>query len=364
MKKHFFVFILLLILAVIVNVAIEQYNDLTARLHGYVLDFDEDGNIFTSINASENRFSDKNIFYGDSIKITINDQVIYTVFTNSIYNIKTGETGYIADEFNGKLICRNSNISNIIIDVQQNDKVKIEKYKRSAGDKNIRNAVSGFYFIDSVHTDNIKPGILYHSVYEFHNYKSLYNFIKNDIVDRYGINAVIDLSTDEQEKIYMSVNVPHFDNSIYNDIYNIKMSYAFFNMDNRYNISKVMREFINNDGPYIIISNNEVEKNIFIFMILDALCGASAEEVLDNSMSYTNFKKGTYEYNFYREYVLKRIIYMFNSPDEFDNPDFDWNGIDVEYMNLSDAVEQFLMYDCVMTKEEIEQLKNIFINFD
>ena len=111
-----------------------------------------------------------------------------------------------------------------------------------------------------------------------------------------------------------------------------------------------MSAIIENDGPYLIHCTEGKDRTGFVCMLIEALCGATYDEIeKDYMITYKNYYGITKEtdpqkYTIIVEHVLKPMV-NFVVGDE---------NIELETADLSKYAEQYLI-DSGMTKEQIAE---------
>ena len=112
-----------------------------------------------------------------------------------------------------------------------------------------------------------------------------------------------------------------------------------------------LNAIVENDGPYLIHCTEGKDRTGFVCMLIEALCGATYDEIeKDYMVTYKNYYGITKEtdpkkYNIIVEHVLKPMVNFFVGNEK----------IDFETADLSEYAEVYLI-DSGMTKEQIAEL--------
>ena len=161
---------------------------------------------------------------------------------------------------------------------------------------NFRNVVVG----------NIKPGVFYRSASPCDNQHNRAPYV-DKLCAEAGINFIMNLA-DNDAKIQKYINAEDFDSPHFLELYNngqvelLAMSMNFNDDDFKQKIveglnavARVALGFTaasNSNGPYLVHCTEGKDRTGFICMLIEALCGASYQELVDDYMlTYDNYYK-------------------------------------------------------------------------
>ncbi len=182
-----------------------------------------------------------------------------------------------------------------------------ERYPSDAVFANFRNIFPG----------NIKEGVLYRSASPCDNQHNRAPYV-DALIKEAGVNCILNLS-DNDAKIekYMAkedFNSPYF-KSLYeaDKVIPLAMAMNFTADDFRQKIALGFTKMSEMEGPYLVHCTEGKDRTGFICMLLEALCGASYQEIVDDYMlTYDNYYEITEEKDKARYDVIleKNLIAM------------------------------------------------------
>ena len=206
------------------------------------------------------------------------------------------------------------------------------------------------------HVGNLKEGLLYRSASPCDNQHNRAAFTDALIADA-GVRFILNLAdTDEKMKGYIAkedFNSPYFF-SLYQEgkVYPLAMNMSFASEKFRAKAADGLRAMLENDGPYLIHCTEGKDRTGFMCMLVEALCGASYEEIVDDYMiTYRNYYGITKESDpeKYETIVQELLEPMIRSLMD-GNPDADLRTVD-----LSEQACSFLKR-AGMSEDEITRL--------
>ena len=203
---------------------------------------------------------------------------------------------------------------------------------------------------------DLLPDMLYRSASPCDNQHKRAPYV-DDLIEAAGVNTIINLA-DNEAKIGNYISREDFDSPYFLSLYEdgrvvplaLNMNYA--SDDFRLKVKNGMLAMLEKEGPYLIHCTEGKDRTGFVCMLLEALCGADYEEILDDYMiTYDNYYKITREKDKARYDVIvdKVLDPMIRSMTGDENAD-------IKTADLSIYAEKFLA-DAGMTEEEIEALK-------
>ena len=212
----------------------------------------------------------------------------------------------------------------------------------------------------SMSVTNLKENVLYRSASPCDNQHNRAAYV-DKLMEEVGVNSILDLA-DTNEKIqgYISkedFNSPYF-LSLYKkgDVIPVALTANYNSQDFRTKLANGLIEMLNHDGPYLIHCTEGKDRTGFVCMLLEALAGASYDEIVkDYMITYENFYDiSTYKqkekYDVIVSEVLKPMVCALADGD-----------LDVTKADLSMYAESYLKSGG-MSDEQIELLKSKIMN--
>jgi protein tyrosine/serine phosphatase len=118
-------------------------------------------------------------------------------------------------------------------------------------------------------------------------------------------------------------------------------------------LKKGLRFIIANNGPYLIHCFAGIDRTGFVAAVLEALMGASIHEIVDDYLlSFGGGNTSAYtadEWEIEDVYSKDRILSQLNAIN---------NETEITDKNIQSAVEQYLLDDLGLSKDELALLKN------
>lgn len=204
---------------------------------------------------------------------------------------------------------------------------------------------------------NIKDGILYRSASPCDNQHKRAPYV-DDLMEAAGVNCILDLA-DNEEKIKGYLNGEDFDSPYFLTTYEkgkvipLALNMNYFSEDFRSKIAQGFIAMSQVEGPYLVHCTEGKDRTGFVCMLIEALAGASYEEIVEDYMiTYANYYKITEESDPKRYQVIleKNLVEMIKSiiGDE---------TADVTTADLSFYAKNYLL-DGGMSDEEIAAFLN------
>lgn len=137
------------------------------------------------------------------------------------------------------------------------------------------------------------------------------------------------------------------------------MTYLYFQLKER--LIEVLKAIMDNDGPYLIHCNAGRDRTGFVVLLLQSLCGCSAEQMaVDEAMAFSNLyriDKGTLEFTYVVKNTYDRNMYLMANYDQIPNIfEIDWNHIDVTKVDTQKAAHDFCTDYLGLTEGEVSKL--------
>ena len=211
----------------------------------------------------------------------------------------------------------------------------------------------------SIHMGSIKEGTLFRSASPCDNQHNRAPYV-DDLIEAAGVNCILDLA-DNEEKIEKYIQADNFDSSYFLSLYEkgnvipLALNMNYFSGEFR---SKIVKGFIamsQTEGPYLIHCTEGKDRTGFVCMLVEALAGASYDEIAEDYMiTYANYYKITEELDPERYQVIleTNLVEMIQSVVGDDS-------VDITTADLSSYAKEYLM-EGGMSEEQIEAFKNIF----
>lgn len=195
------------------------------------------------------------------------------------------------------------------------------------------------------------------------------NAVRYAVVDRLaekaGIQTEIDLA-DTNAKIEQYMTSDGFQSTycpaLYrnNQVIALGLDASVFSENFKAKLQEGLRFMINHEAPYLVHCNEGKDRCGFVSLLLEALAGATYDEVADDYMvTISNFylvKKGDHDYNVRKQLSVDRLVWLLgNYKTAEDIPSIDWNSINPNSINLQKAAHDYVI-DCGLSETECNQL--------
>lgn len=321
MKRIIKIPLLLLILALVlvvvaVVVLVRVKKNAPPSLGSTAISHDEQfGGVY--INCTIDDFNKLGFSYGDSINITFsNGYSINDVPYYNGYYVDEGEVllvaypgyNYIKVGYNyGEDLWKVGNLS-------RTDRASIvlnqkEKYLKNqqANDMQYSNEQGNtpdeqFGNFRNVQVGNLKENTLYRSASPIDNTINRASVV-DKLIKNVEIAYVVDLS-DDYSKIESNLHTQSFNSPYFKSLYNsdkviaLSMNMQYKSNEFSTSLSTGLTSMAKNEGPYLIHCVEGKDRTGFVCMVLEALCGASYQEIVDDYMlTYKNYYSITEENN-------------------------------------------------------------------
>ncbi|MCR5356855.1 MAG: tyrosine-protein phosphatase [Lachnospiraceae bacterium] len=209
----------------------------------------------------------------------------------------------------------------------------------------------------SVKTSNIGSDTLYRSASPCDNKRNRAGYVDR-LAKGAGIGFILDLA-DSDALIQAYMEKDDFDSGYFKFLYEkgdvapIAMDMAFGSEATRKKLVEGLNAMAEHDGPYLIHCTEGKDRTGFVCMLLEALCGASYDELLnDYLITYDNYYGITKDsdpdkYDIIVSDIFEQRLAMIADDD----------GIDLKTADLGAYAEKYLESGG-MTKDEITALKS------
>lgn len=268
------------------------------------------------IDISIDDFCKKGFAFGDSVDLSFSNgkEVTDIPFYNGYYVrpgdlLLVGYPGYETIRFS----CNAGDDTWIMEDLKEGDKVSI-KVNKKAKYIDVQNALNiqysderedypsdeAFANYREIRVGNILPSTLYRSASPVDNRHKRAHTV-DSLMAKDGIRYVINLAeTEDKLKSYMDAD--DFDSPWFKSLYS-EGDYHLAMMNMNYSskefaekLADSVREITAHDGPFLIHCQEGKDRTGFVCLILEALAGATYDEIKDDYMkTYENYYKITTE---------------------------------------------------------------------
>lgn len=308
---------------------------------------------------------------GDMLKVTIGEQVFEIPFGTSYSDVDTGSL-IVRDDRENDLLVIAINMGNFAetFGINVGDKVVFSMLEkggylseyllhqlRRTNNRSDYATDSIFANFRSITTTGIKPGVLYRSSSPVNNEIGRAAYADR-LAKAVGINTVINLA-DSDENIKSYFEAEDFSSDYYKSLYEagkvkaLYMGVDISSEDFGQRLAEGLRFLIKNDGPYLIHCTEGKDRAGFVSAVLEALMGASLDEIVSDYMTtYENYygvEKGSEQYNAIAESNI--VASLTTAVCQYEK------GTDISNVNLAEAAENYLKR-IGLTSDEIQILKN------
>ncbi len=208
----------------------------------------------------------------------------------------------------------------------------------------------------SISTRNIRPDWVYRSASPGDNKRGR-AAITDDLTEAAGIRYILDLA-DTEEKIQGYLKAEGFDSPYLKglleqgNVYPAGLNTAFRIRATKTALGEMLKEMPRHEGPYLIHCTEGKDRTGFVCMLLEALAGASWDEMeQDYMLTYENYYGITREGDPERYHVIVGMVFTSLVQTMFGNI------IPMNYhtADLSAGARNYL-HSCGLTEEEIDAL--------
>ena len=296
---------------------------------------DEFGGAYIDIGISE--FNKLGFKFGDSLDLTFSNDVTYTdIGYYSGYYVPAGQelvAGYPGYDYIKFCINYGDDVytmNNFDKDTKVTIKVNKEgKYKdiedtlsiSYSDDINEYDSKEMFANFREITAGRIKPGILYRGASPIDNRRKRASAV-DDLLEENNIQYDIDLA-DSKAVIDGFYTKDDFDSPYFKSldengkVVPLSMAAAYKNDDFASKMKTMFLSILNNDGPYYIHCLEGKDRTGYVCMVIEALCGATYEELIDDYFityhNYYGIEKGSNKYDVIKSLHIDEMIrYVFD----------------------------------------------------
>ena len=206
----------------------------------------------------------------------------------------------------------------------------------------------------AMNVGNLKENIIYRSASPCDNQHNRATYV-DKLIENAGVKTILNLS-DNYMKIEKYISAEDFGCPYFLDIYNegnvvaIALNMNYFSDDFAMKIVQGFNEMADRQGPYLIHCTEGKDRTGFVAMLIEALCGTSYNEIIDDYMlTYDNYYKinKTNDPEKYETILNRNIISMIRYI-------VDDESVDIENCDLSLYARNYLKkYE--MSDEQIDR---------
>jgi len=220
-----------------------------------------------------------------------------------------------------------------------------------------------------VRTTGMKPGVLYRSSNPLNPKDNAVRFAYVDSLARLaGIQTEIDLA-DTEEKIRTYRTRDDFTSTYCPALFDahkvipLGLTADTYSSTFMQTFGDGLRFMIANEPPYLVHCNEGKDRCGFAILVLEALAGATYEEVaadyMQTLMNFYKIKKGDKSYNVRQTLSIDRLVWLLENVDAVDDfTGIDWTKADPKSVDLKAAAENYVM-GCGLSADECSELQRI-----
>ena len=212
----------------------------------------------------------------------------------------------------------------------------------------------------AVNMANLKENIVYRSASPCDNQHNRAPYVDN-LMKQAGVKTILDLA-DNYNKIEKYIAKQDFNSPYFLSLYEagtvipISLNMNYFSDDFKLKIIDGFKAMSENEGPYLIHCTEGKDRTGFVLMLIEALAGASYEEIKDDYMlTYDNYYKINENSDPEKYYVIlhRNLDVMIKTIINDDNIDF-------KNCDLSKYAQDYLLSNS-MSIEELNKFKNCIL---
>lgn len=219
-----------------------------------------------------------------------------------------------------------------------------------------------------VETTGIKKGVLYRASNPLNAKKNKVRYTYVDkLAQKAGIKTEIDLA--DTTKVLEPVMAASDYNAPYcsallkkGNVSLLGMKADFFLEESFQKIAEGLRFMLTHDAPYLIHCNEGKDRAGAFIMVLEALAGASIDEIkYDYMTTYVNYytlDRNSNKYRDLEEITIDHLIYLFANPEKVKKlQTINWDKVSTKGIDIQKASENFLLNNVKLTPAEVAALK-------
>ncbi|MBQ0080419.1 MAG: tyrosine-protein phosphatase [Alistipes sp.] len=350
-------------------------------IEGTVIKIDEYGGLITSFLPKQ--LEEKGVSYGDMLSIYIGKNIVvdapyidaYTQcgsLSSCLCNYNRQDTSLSISIANGSFHYHvGGEIGDKVIVCMKQKEGYLKEYELLKGTYSYSREEYAsdeiFANFRKVETSGIKPITLYRSTSPI-NFKS--NRVRFSYTDKLareaGIKTFIDIAdSDEKVKELLAAeeNQGSYSQVLFtqNSIIGLGSDLDYITTTFMTKLVRALREIIERDTPVLIHCNEGKDRTGFYFILLEALCGASIDQIkADYMLTFENMYKqikGSEQYELTWNKNGKRMIYHIAHPELWPKiGEMNFDNISIEGLDLEKVARNYMML-AGLSNNEIDLLK-------
>lgn len=326
------------------------------------------------LNMTADDFTNLGYEFGDSFDITFPNGTVYedVPYFNGYY-VKTGKPVIVAyPKFDYVLIANNNSDLWTLFGFKDGDEVTLKlntkgKYIETqnalghsyGNDRDEYESDEQFANFRSLKGGNLKENFLYRGASPVDNSRNRASYA-NDLLEKYNIQTVVDLadSSEDMENYFSSEDFnSDYTKNLYENGKDIVLSMSSDYSKDAYKekVGEGLKFILENGGPAYIHCMEGKDRTGFVCFVIEALMGASYDEMLTDYMTtYQNYygitlKDEKEKYNAIANLYFDTFVEYLSGKEISD---------ELKQADFSEYGKNYLL-DCGMSSEEIEQLINL-----
>ena len=350
------------------SVFAETYDMTNAPVAGSVAAIEKYGNLDMDIKPAA--LYSAGFELGDILKVTVNGQTFEIPFCTAYSDVNTGEN-VIRDNKESDILVIAINMGNFAetYGVQTGDILTFSMAEKAGylgqyqahqlqrtNERSDKSSDEVFSNFSPIVMGDIAEGVLYRTSSPV-NPEIGRAAYADDLIEKAGVRTIIDLA-DDSEAIQGYFAAEGFDSPYFQYLYDAKkvialnMGVDYKSADFQSKLKSGLEFMINNEGPYAIHCNEGKDRAGFTAILLEALMGASLDEIVaDYMVSYENYyhvEKDSEQYKLISEVAVGMVRDLAGLEKDADLSDVD----------LIKAAEGYLT-NIGLTADQISELKTL-----
>lgn len=217
-----------------------------------------------------------------------------------------------------------------------------------------------------VSTSGMGKGVLFRSSNPLNPVSNVARYAYADrLAKEAGILTEIDLA-DTDAKVEEYMQMPGFASSYCPNLFKNKQTIALglnasvFSTSFMQGLGRGLKFMAEHQAPYLIHCNEGKDRCGFVAFLLEALAGASYQEVADDYMvTISNFylvDKGSNDYNIRQKYSIDRFVWLLGNYKSVESiGSIDWSKADPKSVDLQKSAHDYVI-ECGLTEDECNTL--------
>lgn len=336
------------------------------EISGSVIDIDHHGHIITDISVKA--FIDAGFMTGDMIEVKAGDKVFTAPYATAYTDVDNDSTVILSVVDNEHIsVAVNMGNASEAYNIDFGDTLTFTMYEKDGYDAELEQRSSFIYTYErgdypsdeafanfrEITAGDIKPGRLYRSSTPINPVIGRNEYAVK-LMEAAGVRTVINLTDPDMETVK---SFDTYEGSYYSktDVYTftprLQMDTEIF----KTNMAAALRTMITAEPPMLIHCQQGKDQTGLMAAMLEALCGASYEEIVDDYMlSYENFysvEHGGEQWQHLAEgNIVPSLVKMTGVK----------SGAELETVDFKAAVREYMMNDLGLMETELDALHDVF----